>query len=285
MTSVVYATDRPSSTESRLSAVSWASIIAGAVVASATSLALMVLGSALGLTVLSPWSQASTVATTFAVSTAIWLVVMQWVSSALGGYIAGRMRTRWTDIRDDEVFFRDTAHGFLAWCLSTLLVAGIALGAAAGVASRTVQATATVAGGAASGAAAAGVSAGQTDYFVDMMFRAPPGGPAQPNAQDVRGEVSRMLVDGVAEGRLVPADRAYAAQLVMARTGLPQAEAERRVDEVMVQVAAAKAKAKEQADAARKAGIVMAFVTFLSLLVGAFIASVSAALGGRLRDD
>ncbi len=285
MTSVVYATDRPSSTESRLSAVSWAAIIAGAVVATATTFALMVLGSALGLTVLSPWSQASTVATTFAVSTAIWVVVMQWVSSALGGYIAGRMRTRWTDIQDDEVFFRDTAHGFLAWCLSTLIVAVIAVGAASGIASRTVQATATVAGGAASGAAAAGVSAGQTDYYIDMMFRAPPGGPAQPNAQEVRGEISRMLVDGVAEGRLVPADRAYAAQLVMARTGLSQAEAERRVDEVMVQVAAAKAKAKEQADAARKAGIVMAFVTFLSLLVGAFIASVSAALGGRLRDD
>jgi len=285
MTSVVYATDHPSSTESRLSAVSWAAIIAGAVVATATTFALMVLGSALGLTVLSPWSQASTVATTFAVSTGIWLVVMQWASSALGGYIAGRMRTRWTDIRDDEVFFRDTAHGFLAWCLSTLIVAAIAIGAASGIAWRTVQATATVAGGAASGAAAAGVTSGQTDYYIDMMFRAPPGGPAQPNAQEVRGEISRMLIDGVAEGRLVPADRAYAAQLVMARTGLPQAEAERRVDEVMVQVAAAKAKAKEQADAARKAGIVMAFVTFLSLLVGAFIASVSAALGGRLRDD
>lgn len=283
MTSVVYATDRPAATESRISAVSWAAVTAGAVVATATSFALIILGSALGLSVLSPWSQqAATVATTFAVSTAVWLVVMQWVASALGGYIAGRLRIRWRDIHDDEVFFRDTAHGFLAWCLSTLIVACIAIGAATGVASRAVQATATVAGGAAAGAA--GVSSGQTDYFVDMMFRPTPGGTAQPNAAESRGEVSRILVDGLTDGRLTPADRTYVAQLVAARTGLSQAEAERRVDEVLIQVVAAKAKAKERADAARKAGIVMSFATFLSLLVGAFIASVSAALGGRLRD-
>lgn len=282
MTSVVYPSDRPAATESRVSAVSWAAIIAGAVVATATTFALMVLGSALGLTVLSPWSQASAVATTFAISSAIWIIVMQWVSAALGGYIAGRMRTRWTDIHTDEVFFRDTAHGFLAWCLSTLIVACIAISAATGAASKAVEATATVAGGAAAGAAR--VAQGQTDYFVDMMFRPTAGGTAQANPNETRGEVTRILVDGLADGRLTPADRTYVAQLVAARTGLSQAEAERRVDEVMVQLSAAKAKAKEQADAARKAGIVMAFVTFVSLLIGAFIGSVSAALGGRLRD-
>ncbi len=282
MTSVVFTSDRPAAAaESRLSAVSWAAVVAGAVVATATTFALAVLGSALGLTVLSPWSQASTVAATFAISTAIWLVVMQWVASALGGYIAGRLRTRWNDIHGDEVFFRDTAHGFLAWCLSTLIVACIAIGAAAGVASRGVQATATVAAGAAAGANLPG---SQTDYFVDMMFRPTPGGTAQPNPAEARAEVARILVDGLADGRLTPADRTYVAQLVSARTGLGQTEAERRVDEVMIQLSAAKAKAKEQADAARKAGIVMSFVTFLSLLIGAFIASVSAALGGRLRD-
>ncbi len=267
MTSVVFTPDRPIAADSRHSAVSWAAIVAGAVVATATSFALVILGSALGLTTLSPWSQASAVATAVAVSTAIWLVVMQWVSAALGGYIAGRLRTRWTDIHGDEVFFRDTAHGFLAWCLSTLIVACITIGAAAG------------------GAAGADLPGGQADYFVDMMFRPTPGGSAQPNPAESRGEVARILVDGLADGRLTPADRTYVAQLVGARTGLSQAEAERRVDEVMSQMAAAKAKAREQADAARKAGIVMAFVTFLSLLVGAFIASVSAALGGRLRDD
>lgn len=285
MTSVVYATDRPAAAESRVSAVSWAAIIAGAVGATATTFALMVLGSALGLSVLSPWSQPSAVITTFAISSAIWLVVMQWVSAALGGYIAGRMRTRWTDIHGDEVFFRDTAHGFLAWCLSTLIVVCIAAGAATGVASRAVQATATVAGGAAAGAGdAAGRDAGQADYFIDMMFRPTPGGTAQASPAETRGEVARIMAEGVVDGRLTPADRTYVAQLVAARTGLSQTDAERRVDEVMVQIAAAKEKVKEQADAARKAGIVMSFVTFLSLLIGAFIASVSAALGGRLRD-
>lgn len=284
MTSVAYSSDLPAATrESRISGVSWAAVVAGAVVATATSFALMILGSALGLSVLSPWSPASTVATTFAVSTAIWLIVMQWVSSALGGYIAGRLRTRWADIHTDEVFFRDTAHGFLTWSLSTLIVACIAIGAATGTASRAVQATATVAGGAAAGTA--GMAQGQTDYFIDMMFRPTTGGAAQASVNETRGEVGRILADGLTDGRLTPADRIYVAQLIAARTGLPQADAERRVDEVLVQLAAAKAKAKDQADAARKAGIVMAFVTFLSLLVGAFIASVSAALGGRLRDD
>jgi len=192
------------------------------------------------------------------------------------------MRTRWTDIHTDEVFFRDTAHGFLAWCLSTLIVACIAISAATGAASKAVQATATVAGGAAAGAAS--MAQGQTDYFVDMMFRPTTGGTAQANPNETRGEVTRILADGLTDGRLTPADRTYVAQLIAARTGLSQADAERRVDEVMVQLSAAKAKAKEQADAARKAGIVMAFVTFVSLLIGAFIGSVSAALGGRLRD-
>ncbi|MGQ3028599.1 MAG: hypothetical protein ACT7A5_24535 [Ferrovibrionaceae bacterium] len=283
MTSVVYSSDRPVATESRISSVSWAAVIAGAVVATATSFALMILGSALGLSVLSPWSQASAVATTFAVSTAIWLVVMQWVSSALGGYIAGRLRTRWTDVHTDEVFFRDTAHGFLTWSLSTLIVACIAIGAATGTASRAVEATATVAGGAAAGTA--GMAQGQTDYFIDMMFRPTTGGTAQASANEARGEVARILADGLTDGRLTPADRTYVAQVISARTGLAQADAERRVDEVLVQLAAAKAKIKDQADNARKAGIVMAFVTFISLLIGAFIASVSAALGGRLRDD
>jgi len=283
MTSVVYSSDRPVATESRISSVSWAAVIAGAVVATATSFALMILGSALGLSVLSPWSQASAVATTFAVSTAIWLVVMQWVSSALGGYIAGRLRTRWTDVHTDEVFFRDTAHGFLTWSLSTLIVACIAIGAATGTASRAVQATATVAGGAAAGTA--GMAQGQADYFIDMMFRPTTGGTAQASANEARGEVARILADGLTDGRLTPADRTYVAQVISARTGLAQADAERRVDEVLVQLAAAKAKIKDQADNARKAGIVMAFVTFISLLIGAFIASVSAALGGRLRDD
>ena len=107
-----------------LSPVAWSAILAGAVVTVAASLALVLLGSGLGLTMLSPWSFGGHSVATFAVSTAIWLVVVQWISSALGGYLTGRLRTRWAGVRPDEVFFRDTAHGFISWALATLFVAG-----------------------------------------------------------------------------------------------------------------------------------------------------------------
>lgn len=189
----------------------------------------------------------------------------------------------------DEVFFRDTAHGFLAWCVSTLVVALLLASIAFGTASTGVQAGATVASGAAQGATAA-VSASApgdpTGYFVDQLFRLPPGSQVAPaDRADTRQEVTRIMVNGAATGTLPPADKSYLAQIVASRTGLSQADAEKRVDDVVAQVDAGAAKAKLAADAARKAGLTTAFTAFLSLLVGAFIAAVSAALGGRLRDD
>src|SRR3981189_3715567 len=102
-----------SSTESPrgASAVSWPAIVAGAFVAASVSLVLFALGSGLGFASISPWPGHGVSATTFAVTTAIWLIVMQWVSSGFGGYITGRLRTRWIGTHTHEVFFRDTGHG------------------------------------------------------------------------------------------------------------------------------------------------------------------------------
>src|SRR6202049_3317726 len=105
------------------SAASWPSIIAGAFVAASVSLVLLALGSGLGFASISPWPGQGVTATTFAVTTAIWLIVMQWVSSGVGGYITGRLRTRWTGTHTHEVFFRDTAHGLVMWSVATVLVA------------------------------------------------------------------------------------------------------------------------------------------------------------------
>ena len=129
------------------SAVSWAAIIAGAVGAAALSLILLLLGSGLGLSMASPWSGPS--ATTFAVSTAIWLIVVQWLASGVGGYIAGRLRTKWNGIHTDEVAFRDTAHGFLAWALATLLVAGLLGSAVSSIVGGGASAVSSIASGAA----------------------------------------------------------------------------------------------------------------------------------------
>lgn len=277
----------PLAGESAASGVSWAAIVAGALAATATTVTLTLLGSGIGLTTLSPWSGGPD-AGTFAISAAVWLVVTQWLSAGLGGYLAGRLRTKWTDVRSDEVFFRDTAHGFLAWALATVLVAFLLASATTSLVSGSLRAAGSLVGSATQGAAqgAAQQSGSVTDptgYFVDSLFRTTT--PQPGSEQDVRGETTRILVSGIANGDVPAADRTYLAQLVSARTGLAQPEAEKRVNDVIAQAQAAKDKAKAAADAARKAAATVAIFTVLSMAVGAFIASVAAALGGRLRDD
>ena len=122
------------SVESSASAVEWAAIVGGALGAVGISIILFTLGSGLGLSTVSPWSWSNPSPTTFGVVAAIWLIVTQWLASALGGYLTGRLRTKWVGIRTDEVFFRDTAHGFLAWALATVLVATFITLAASAVA-------------------------------------------------------------------------------------------------------------------------------------------------------
>jgi hypothetical protein len=119
-----------SSAQSDGSAISWSAVLAGAVVAIAISLTLLMVGSAFGLASISPWPGVGAKPTTFTIGAGIWLIVMQWLSSALGGYIAGRMRTRWSSLHTDEVFFRDTAHGLLTWATATLVVAMVTVLAA-----------------------------------------------------------------------------------------------------------------------------------------------------------
>ena len=116
--------------EASASAVSWAAIIAGSVAAVALAIVLTSLAAGLGLTTVSAWPNAGASATTFTISAGIGLIVVQWLSSALGGFVAGRLRTKWAGVHTHEVFFRDTAHGFLSWALATI-VGSLLLGAAA----------------------------------------------------------------------------------------------------------------------------------------------------------
>lgn len=285
------------SSESSASAVAWGPIIAGALTAGATTLILILLGSGLGLSVVSPWSSQGVSATTFAVSAAAWLIVVQWLSAALGGYLTGRLRTKWVNVHDDEVYFRDTAHGFLAWALATLLLVGLLGTALTSVVGGGVQAASTVASGAALGASAGAAGKDQastqgnevTGYFVDALFR--PANPAAASAQGpegaaaATGEATRILLSSAASGEVAPDDRTYLAQLVSVRTGLSQADAETRVNAVLKRIDDAKAKAKEAADTARKAGLTTALIGALALFIGAFIAAVAAVIGGSQRDE
>ncbi|MBZ9676533.1 hypothetical protein [Mesorhizobium sp. ES1-1] len=296
MQSTLSDVDVSASTESSSTAVSWGPIIAGAFAASTLTFILMLLGSGLGLTMVSPWSGSGASITTFAVSTAIWLVIVQWLSSGVGGYLAGRLRTKWVGVHTDEVYFRDTAHGFLAWALATLLVVGLLGSALSSALGTGVQAVSTVASGAALGASA-GASANAnsatadnaTSYLVDSLFR--PADPARLAAANgdsdaaATGQASRILMASAVAGEISADDKTYLAQLVAARTGLSEADAKARVDAMVAKVEDAKVKAKQAADAARKASATFALLGALSLVIGAFIASAAAALGGRQRDD
>lgn len=263
------------------SAISWAAIVAGAFVAVASSLILIALGSGIGFASISPWSNQGVSATTFTVTSIIWLIVTQWLSASLGGYIAGRLRTRWIGTHTHEVFFRDTAHGLITWSVATVLVINIlgsSLFAAAGAGA---HAAAEVAASAAKGSLVDGISPA-VSYEIDRLLRTADASSAQP---DPRSQVTAILANAAVSAEMPAADRAYLTQLVAVRTGMSQADAQQRVSQFAARIEELQVKAKEAADAARQAAAQLSIYLALSLLIGAFIASVSAALGGRLRDE
>jgi hypothetical protein len=195
-------------------------------------------------------------------------------------------------VHTDEVFFRDTAHGFMAWAVATLLIIGVIglnsivlFGAGTHVA-------ASVAGGAANAAgqsAQAGNQGDMTGYFVDSLLR--PADPSRPAAtgpdveQATSAQAARILTMGAVQGEVTQDDRAYLTNLVAARTGLSQQDAQARVEATLNKANELKSKAQKAADDARKASATAAILGALSMVIGAFIASVAGAIGGKQRDD
>jgi hypothetical protein len=289
-------------TESDLnaSAVSWGAIFAGAAAAAALSYILVILGFGLGLSSVSPWTNTGASATAIGVATIVWLTFTQIAASGLGGYLAGRLRVKWAGVHTDEVYFRDTAHGFLSWAVASLVVAAFLASAIGGVLSGGASIAGSVASGATQAAAAAAPAItdvardSNTGYFVDSLFRstASPASttPASPDgsARDAQAEAAKIFAHSIASGSLSPADKQYLGQVVAARTGLAQAEAEQRVDAAYTSmnqsIEAAKAKAKEAADQTRKVTAGLSLWMFISLLCGAFFGSLAATFGGRRRD-
>lgn len=266
----------------------WPSILAGAAAAAALSLMLLMLGQGLGLSSVSPWESMGETAARLTVGAAIWLIVMQWLSSALGGYLAGRLRKTYVGVDKDEAFFRDTAQGFLAWAVATLFTAAVLASVAGAVVGSGVQAGATVAAGAASGDKADPATA----YYTDMLYRASAnptasvaGAPTGQTLPDVTAETGRILSYGIEHGDVSPVDKAYLASLIAARTNLSETDASARIDTVLAQAKAARDATLEAADEARKAWAKVMIYSFLSLLIGAFIGAVAGAIAGRQRDQ
>jgi len=288
------------------SAVSWGAIAAGAAAAASLSLILLILGVGLGLSTVSPWAREGADAATFGVSTILWLTLTQLLASAMGGYLAGRLRTKWTDVHADEAYFRDTAHGFLAWAVASLATAALLTSVIGSILGGGVQAGASMVGGAAGTASTAAGSAtastrmmqgsdsGPMGYFIDSLFRrdasaAPAADKADAAAAAVpTAEVGRIFMNIGRSGPLPPEDIRYVGQIVAERTGLSQPEAEKRVADVHAKAQAklleAETAARDTADKARKASAYGALWLFVSLLVGAFVASLAATFGGRRRD-
>jgi hypothetical protein len=256
--------------EAPLSSVSWPAIFAGAFIATAATIMLLALGSGLGLASVSPFT-ANPSAATFTVLAAIWLIIVQWVSSALGGYLTGRLRTRWAAVHTREVFFRDTANGLLSWAVASVFLVGLAVSGASSLLGTGTHIATSVA-----------TSTTPSGYMLDTLFRPSTPGGTQATAQD-RSEASEILAQGVT-GSVDQTDQTYLAQLVAARTGVTLADAQARVTNATAQEQVAVAKAKQAANAARHAASGFALYTFASMLIGAFIAAVSGAIGGRLRD-
>src|SRR5580704_7697094 len=257
--------------EPSVAGVSWPAVAAGAIVSCALTVVLLAFGLGIGLSVVWPGAGAGVSATSFKIGTGLYLIVIAMLSSSIGGYIAGRLRTRWVSVHSDEVYFRDTAHGFVAWAfasiLGAVLLASPVSSLIGGGSSAAVQ-----------GAASAGRSSGPMDGYVDSLLRSDTPASQQGNTNESRGELNRLFVSSFRNGaELKPADRDYVSKVVAARTGLSQADADKRVNEVVTQ-------AKTDIDATRKATAQLAFWLTASLLVGAFCASLAATEGGGLRD-
>ena len=255
--------------EANSSGISWPSVIGGAFTAAALSLILLTLGTGLGFSSVSPWSNLGASASTVKAGAIIWLILAQIIAFAMGGYLAGRLRTKWVDLHTDEVYFRDTAHGLLVWAVGIVLMAAFLASAAAMFAGRAAQRTES-----AQGADASVLT--PNEYLIDTLFRSA-GSMTDMNAISMRAEADRIFAHALKEGSMSQADNAYLARLISARTGLNQAEAQQRVNDAFAQAQAA-------AETARKGIAHVSLWLFVALLSGAFCASFAGTIGGRQRD-
>ena len=237
--------------------VDWASIIGGALVAVAIFTTLMVFGSAVGLSLTSADPTQGISAKIAAVAVGLWAAWVAASSFAAGGFIAGRLRHRIAAATLPEAEMRDGLHGLMAWALAVLLSAILlasAIGTPAEVASKESAAT-------------------TQQVQVTKLFR----GEHQPIDQSVRSDAAALLKTISGHRTMGTDDRLLLSQMVGARTGIPAAEAEARVQTATNAI-------HESVDSARRGSVLAAFLVAASVAVGAGAAWVAAVIGGRHRD-
>ena len=282
----------------------WGPVILGALGATAISVVLLTFGAALGLSVVSPYPYAGISAKGLAVLTGTYVALVTVASFGVGGYLAGRLRAPWpkaTGPESTESHFRDGSYGFGVWALSVLLGSALAVSGVGGVLKAAVHTTTTVAAAGTAGAAsnpAAGAALNRlsiepTDFAVDRVLAPAAGGAASATAgavpassrADLAAPIARTFAANLDNPQLNAADRTYRVQLVMQQTGMPQADAEKRVDTAFTDLKAAEQKARDAAERARKATLIAAFLAAATLAIGCAAACGAASLGGRHRDE
>jgi hypothetical protein len=166
-----------------------------------------------------PYAASGVSATIFKIGTGLYLIVIAMLSLSIGGYFAVRLRTGWVGVHSDEVYFRDTTHGFIASVLGAVLLASPGGSLNSGGASGAMQ-----------GAAAAG-HGGPMDGYLDALLRSDtPASPTAGNSSEFRGEMLRLFASSFQNGgELKPGDREYVSKVVAARSGLSQTDADKRV--------------------------------------------------------
>ncbi len=300
------------------SAVSWKAIFAGTTASIAITMVLVAFGVGVGFSVVSPWSGEGLSATSFTISAGIYLIVVAMLSSTIGGYLAGRLRSQWASVHAHERYFRDSAHGFVVWAMATIITAAVLGGATTsliGAAGSAIGAT----GSAVGAAVGAGSQNSATAPYLDRLLRPAPAAngaaaapaassPAQaaqtatdqatspvatgqtpPNLQggQLAAPTQRPNIDRAEIGRIIAKaltgnlpddDRAYLAQVVAGQTGLTQQQAQQRIDQTITQ-------AKAAADTARKSARNFAFWLTFAMLAGALSAALAAIEGGNLRNS
>ena len=255
--------------EAHSSGVSWGAVIGGAFVAAALYLILLALGAGLGLSALSPWSNVGVTASAVGAAAIVWLIFIEVVASALGGYLTGRLRTKWALVHTDEVYFRDTANGFLAWAVALVISVTLLTSAGALMVGKSAEVRST------SQNSTAASPLSPNAYFVDTLFRSDRPGSVSDAA--TRAEASRIVDRAILLDQMPAADRNYLIGMVAAQTGISQSRAEERVATVI-------ADARQAEDTARKVTAHLLLWFFLALMMGAFSACYAATIGGRQRD-
>lgn len=266
LTKTLGQTPYPVKNEASSSGVSWAAVAGGSFVSAALLLSLSVLGAGMGLSSLSPWSNSGMSSSSVGMGALLWLAITEIIACAIGGYVAGRLRTKWVDVHSDEVYFRDTAHGLLVWAVAFVIMAAFLISAGTSLAVGEKQSA---------NSHPERLATDANRYFVDSLFRS--GQTSSTPDEALRSEVGVIFAHNLRQRELGTDDKNYVAEVVAAKSGMTRADAEKRVTDIFE-------RDQQAVDNARKAVAHSLYWTFLALLLGAFAASLAATFGGKQRD-